>query len=52
MADMIEIGLELSGDDARDFIEYMKNPTYTKDACDCMKAAIRKVNAKRAANNK
>jgi hypothetical protein len=36
----IEIGLVLSGEDALDFIEYMKNPTYTDLADQCMKDAL------------
>jgi len=42
----IEIGLVLSGDDALDFIEYMKNPTYTKEADECMKNALKLKNIK------
>ena len=37
MAKKIEIGLELQGQDC---YEYMKNPTYTQAAIDCMKATL------------
>lgn len=40
MAKKIEIGLELQGQDAIDFYEYMEHPTYTQAAIDCMKAAL------------
>ena len=40
MAKQIEIGLELHGQDALDFYEYLENPTYTQAAIDCMKAAM------------
>ena len=40
MTEKIEIGLVLSGNDALDFIEYMKNPSYTSDADACMQAAL------------
>lgn len=45
----IKIGLVLSGNDAVDFIEYMKNPSYTSDADECMKNAILidKINSER-----
>lgn len=36
----IDIGLVLSGKDAVDFIEYMKNPIHTEAADECMKKAI------------
>ena len=42
MAKKIEIGLELEGQDAIDFIEYMKNPQYSDDAVDCMREALKK----------
>lgn len=41
MADKIDIGLTLTGQDAIDFIEYMKNPTYTEDARECMREALK-----------
>lgn len=41
MADKITIGLELSGQDAQDFIEYMKNPVYTEEARELMREARR-----------
>ena len=37
----ITIGLVLTGDDVKDFVEYMHNPTYTKCADDCMKDALK-----------
>lgn len=37
----IKIGLVLSGNDAKDFVEYMRNPTYTKCAEECMKDALK-----------
>ena len=40
MAEPIEIGLELTGQDAIDFIEYMKNPTYTEEAKELMRQAL------------
>lgn len=40
MAKPIEIGLELEGQDAVEFEEYMKNPTYSEAAIDCMKKAM------------
>ena len=40
MADKIEIGLTLFEQDAIDFIEYMKYPTYTEDARALMKKAL------------
>ena len=40
MAEKIEIGLTLSGQDAVDFIEYMKCPTYTEDAYKAMRQAL------------
>jgi len=41
MADKIDIGLTLSGQDAIEFIEYMKNPTYSEDAKACMREALK-----------
>lgn len=41
MAKKIEIGLELEGQDAIDFIEYMKNPQYSEDAVNCMREALK-----------
>ncbi|MDR2855636.1 MAG: hypothetical protein LBV40_05725 [Methanomicrobiales archaeon] len=41
MAKKIEIGTTLSGQDAIDFINYMKNPTYTDRANKMMKKIIR-----------
>ena len=41
MAKPIEIGTTLSGQDAIDFIEYMRNPTYTERANEMMKKIIR-----------
>jgi hypothetical protein len=41
MARRIEIGTELTGQDAIDFIEYMKNPTYTERSNEMMKKIIR-----------
>ncbi|MCK9576866.1 MAG: hypothetical protein M0R51_13255, partial [Clostridia bacterium] len=35
---------ELSGDDALDFIEYIKNPIYTDLADQCMKEALKNYN--------
>ena len=37
----ITIGLVLTGDDVKDFVEYMYNPTYTKCADDCMRDALK-----------
>ena len=42
MADKIDIGLTLTGQDAVDFIEYMKNPTYTEEARALMRQALEK----------
>ncbi|HJJ38984.1 MAG TPA: hypothetical protein O0X42_02495 [Methanocorpusculum sp.] len=42
MAKKIEIGLELSGQDAEDFIEYMKNPQYSDEVVQCMTEALQK----------
>lgn len=36
----IKIGLHLSGKDADDFIKYMRNPIFTKDADEAMQNAI------------
>ena len=41
MARRIEIGTELYGQDAIDFIEYMKNPTYTERSLEMMRKIIR-----------
>jgi len=41
MARKIEIGTVLTGQDAIDFIEYMKNPTYTERANKMMQKIIR-----------
>ena len=38
----IEIGLELTGQDAKDFIEYMKNPQYSDEIIQCMTNALQK----------
>ncbi len=40
MVKKIEIGLELEGQDAIDFYEYMENPTYSPAVINCMKAAL------------
>lgn len=40
MATKTEIGTTLEGQDAIDFVNYMKRPVFTKDAVDCMKEAI------------
>lgn len=40
MAKKVEIGLELTGDEACDFITYMNNPHSTPAADECMKAAL------------
>ena len=40
MGEKIDIGLTLSGQDAIDFIEYMKNPTYTEEARELMRKAM------------
>ena len=42
MAKKIEIGLELTGQDAKDFIEYMKNPQYSDEIIQCMTNALQK----------
>lgn len=44
MAKPIEIGLVLEGQDAVEFEEYMKNPTYSQPVIDCMKKAIQMKN--------
>jgi len=41
MARRIAIGTTLTGQDAIDFIEYMKNPTYTEEANEMMRKIIR-----------
>ena len=41
MAKRIEIGTTLYGQDAVDFIEYMKNPTYTDRSNEMMKKILR-----------
>jgi hypothetical protein len=41
MARKIEIGTVLEGQDAIDFIEYMKNPTYTERTNEIMRKIIR-----------
>jgi len=41
MARKIEVGTVLEGQDAIDFIEYMKNPTYTEEAKEMMRKIIR-----------
>ncbi|HJJ28130.1 MAG TPA: hypothetical protein O0X70_01910 [Methanocorpusculum sp.] len=41
MGEKIDIGLTLSGQDAIDFIEYMKNPTYTEEVKALMRDAMR-----------
>ncbi|MCZ9313332.1 MAG: hypothetical protein O0V67_08125 [Methanocorpusculum sp.] len=40
MAKKIDLGLDLHGQDALDFFEYMEHPTYTPAAHECMKAAL------------
>ena len=40
MADKIDIGLTLTGQDAVDFIEYMKNPTITDEGRELMRRAL------------
>ena len=41
MAKPIEIGTVLTGEDAIDFINYMRNPTYTDKAYELMMDVIR-----------
>ena len=48
MARPIELGLVLEGDDARDFDEYMANPTFTEKGL----ALIRDVKERRKAAGK
>ncbi|MDR2855845.1 MAG: hypothetical protein LBV40_06815 [Methanomicrobiales archaeon] len=48
MARKIEVGTVLSGQDAIDFINYMKNPTYTEKANELMRQAIREVEEEEA----
>ena len=40
MAKKIELGLELSGQDAKDFHEYIKNPTYPPRGKQMLKRAL------------
>lgn len=47
MAQKIELGLKLEGQDAIDFYEYLEHPTYTDAAIKCMKEAIEMTKAQR-----
>ncbi|HJJ55266.1 MAG TPA: hypothetical protein O0X50_04190 [Methanocorpusculum sp.] len=42
MATPISYGLVLEGEDARDFEEYQKNPTFTKAGIELMREALRR----------
>ena len=41
MAKPIEIGTTLSGPDFEDFLQYMRNPTYTERTIEMMEKIIR-----------
>ena len=45
MAKPIEIGLELTGQDALDFINYMKNPDYSEDVIRIAGEALKELKA-------
>lgn len=49
MARPIELGLVLDGEDAREFGEYMANPTFTEKGLAAMREALRRIDEKETA---